>query len=303
MKSFGVIGLGSIGMRHAKNLVELGYQVYGYDPDRDKAEELMNYYADEQFPPGTSDSMEEIVKMSDAIVVANPTHLHQKTYMDIVVAGGDKPVFMEKPIAHVYDEMMRNIKMVGYNLRFHSCVQAAKEWLDNGSIGKPLWGNFVCSQHTAKPDYMRDGVILNWSHEIDLALYFLGPATVATSSTRLTNGHDDMTDICLNHTSTGCRSTVHLDYVTKPEIRQSIVVGSEATIILDIINRQAWLRGKAGFVMDHFTGVDTFDDNYMDEMYAFVDRTNGKFALGCTASEAIEVLQICKAVKEQAGLI
>lgn len=302
MKAIGVIGLGSIGMRHAKNLVELGHQVYGFDPDEAKTEELMNYYADEQFPPGSSTDINEIIDMSEALVVAAPTLIHQQTYMEIVIRGKNKPVFMEKPIAHVHDGMMRNVLMVGYNLRFHSCVQVAKEWVSSGKLGKPLWANFVCAQYSDKSTYLRDGVILNWSHEIDLATYLLGSANVIGATAQFSDKNDDLADIVLSHANNLCRTTIHLDYLTKPEIRQSIIVGTEATIIIDLLNRQAWLRGTAGFVMDHFTGVDTFDDNYMEEMEAFIDRVDGKPALGCTGDDALAVLGICLDAKKLATL-
>lgn len=301
MKAIGVIGLGSIGMRHAKNLVGLGYQVFGFDPDEARTEELMNYYADEQLPPGTSPDVKEIIHMSTALVVANPTKMHHRTYMDIVINGGNKPVFMEKPVSHVFDPMLSHVVMVGYNLRFHSCVQAAKQWLVEGRIGKPVWANFVCSQYNNKPDYLRDGVILNWSHEIDLATYLLGKADVLGSFTRVETGNEDLADITLSHKA-GCRTTIHLDYLTKPEIRQGIIVGTEGMLIMDLVNRQAWLRGKAGIVMDHFAGIDTYDENYVEEMQAFIDRINGQQVFGCTGNEALDVLSICLEAKKLSKL-
>jgi predicted dehydrogenase len=191
--------------------------------------------------------------------------------------------------------------MVGYNLRYHSCVKKAKEWIDAGLIGRPLWANFTVAQWNNKPAYLRDGVILNWSHEIDLALYLLGPWGLVGSSTRISDGGDDITDILLNQS--GCRTSIHLDYVTRPEVRQSIIVGDEATIIMDLVHRLAWLRGKGDNVMlDMHEGQDSWDENYIEEMQAFLDRLDGKEVVGCTGPEAFEVLKVCLQARKQAGL-
>lgn len=288
----GVIGLGSIGWRHATNLIEMEHEVYGMDPDFPKVEKLGRALMGKE-------------REMDAFIISSPTSQHNNDYVKL--ASYKKPIFIEKPIGATQDDydwfMADKVanQFVGYNLRFHSCVKKAKEWLNHSEIGKPLWANFTLGQYSEKPPYLRDGVILNWSHEIDLALYLLGPADVAASSTRLTDGKDDITDILLTHKN-GCRTSVHLDYLTKPEIRQGLIVGNEATIIFDLVHRQAWLRDTQGEIIDQFYGDDDWNDNYIEEMEAFLDRAEGKETLGCTGEEALKVLEICLKVRKAAGL-
>lgn len=290
-KTIGVIGLGSIGMRHAKNLIKLGHEVYGADFTGSRVDELIK--------AGGSIASEESLASYDAMIIATPTSSHIE-YMHKY--NNTTPLFLEKPIGDRRFTKTDNVAMVGYNLRFHECVQQAKEWVAEGLLGQPLWGNFVCAQYNDKPAYLRDGVILNWSHEIDLALHLMGPAEVAASATRLTDGKDDLTDIVLVHEN-GCRSTIHLDYLTKPEVRQSIIVGDKGTIIMDLVGRQAWLRdARAGTVIDAFVAQDSWDSNYMDEMRAFIDRIDGQETVGATGEEGLRVLEICLKVREQAGL-
>lgn len=283
MKTIGVIGLGSIGMRHAKNLTAMGHCVVGYDPIEERRK-LFNGGA----------------LTEEAYVIASPTDCHLSDVISTGVSG--KATFVEKPIFHslAYTPRTSHILMVGYNLRFHSCVKKAKEWLTEQDIGAPLWANFTLGQYSEKEPYLRDGVILNWSHEIDLCLYLLGEAQVRASATRVKNGKDDLADILFEHTN-GCRSTVHLDYLTKPEIRQGIIVGTDGTIIFDLVNRHAWLRDNGG-IIEHFEGQDSWNDNYIEEMQAFLDRIDRKETLGCTAGEALKVLDICLTARKQAGL-
>ena len=75
---------------------------------------------------------------------------------------------MEKPIGNKLHQKMQFIDMVGYNLRFHSCVLKAKEWRTSDFLGILSGPTLSALEFNDKPDYLRDGVILNWSHEIDL---------------------------------------------------------------------------------------------------------------------------------------
>lgn len=284
MKTIAVIGYGSIGKRHADNLVAIGHAVAVFDP---------------AFPNGYG--IEEIIGNSDAVVIASPTPMHYDHLGMVWVAG--KPCLVEKPIAdrmiHIGLPYPKNALTVGYNLRFHSCVKKAKEWLDAGLIGKPQWANFTLGQYSEKPPYLRDGVLLNWSHEIDLALYLLGVADVAGSSTRLTDGRDDMSDILLTHES-GCRSTIHLDYITKPEQRYFSITGDLGIIYVDLVDRVADIRSTKVTVT--IINMDTWNDNYIEEMQAWIDRIDGKETIGCSGEEGLEVLKICLEVRRQAGL-
>lgn len=282
-KTIGVIGLGSIGSHHVKNLEELGHKVISYDPDPSKG--------------STQLAAEEVIRGSDAVVIASPTETHGEYGIKVVSSG--KPCFMEKPIAgpsFIPNAYLQRIEMVGYNLRFRSCVIAAKEWMSK--IGYPIWANFTVAQYN---DKYTDSVILNWSHEIDLALYLLGPGSVTACTASGSHGRDDLADILLQHEN-GCHTAIHLDYLTRPEVRQFIVVGTQATIIADIVHNQAWLRGADEIMWDHSDDVDSFDDNYKDEMQAFIDRIDGKKTIVCTGEEALEVLRICLEARKQAGL-
>jgi predicted dehydrogenase len=297
MKTIGIIGLGSIGMRHAKNLHTMGHQIIGYDPDNER-----RWLA---APLGRIVENIDDVMDAEAIVIASPTPNHFEHLGRVWVAG--KPCLVEKPIA---DKMIhsglpypKNALTVGYNLRFHSCVKKAKEWLDAGLIGKPIWANFTLGQYSEKPPYLRDGCILNWSHEIDLALYLLGSAKVAGSSTRLTDGKDDMTNILLTHES-GCRSTVHLDYITKPEQRRFTIHGSKASIHCSLPDRHIALvpNENAGDIRCWERLSGSYDEDYIEEMEAFISRIDGKETIGCSGEEGLEVLKICLEVRKQAGL-
>jgi predicted dehydrogenase len=264
----GVLGLGSIGARHAKNLADLGYMVRKYDPILLKNE------------------LHNTIRSSDAIVIASPTSLHLE-HIKIIADHydlKDKPTFVEKPISDTYDEVCRDVIMVGCNQRFNPCVIQAKKWLDGRSIGKPIWACFTCAQFTEKSPYLRDGVTFNWgAHEIDLALHLLGPAVVTGASI---NADDSIADILMTHEN-GCRTTIHLDYRTTHEIRGFYIVGELSDIRANLPRR---LTSKGVVTFPH-TG--SYDDDYVSEMKSFIARCNGEETLGATGRDGLDVLKIC----------
>lgn len=291
---FGLLGLGSIGSRHARNLRMLGHEVIGYDIDEKKQREFQ----------GKILTYANVINDTEATIIATPTPRH---YYDIKSCELlEKPTFVEKPLMSLEDFIKGSAPppdlFVGYMLRFHPCVKAAKNWIDQGYIGEPVWANFICGQFNDKPDYLRDGVILNWSHEIDLALYLLGPAKVAAASVHKTNGQDDIADFVLEHDS-GARSTIHLDYVTKNEIREGWIVGTEKNIGMDLLGR----RNSMGKIIQEFGG--DWNADYIDEIQEFINYVQmGKMldtplhAQWATGSDGLAVLDICKQVKNIAGI-
>jgi predicted dehydrogenase len=280
-KKIGVLGLGSIGSRHLRNFKELGCEVRGYDPQ---------YAGQGDHGPSRMD----VIHWADALVIASPTECHMDGIME-----SKKPMLVEKPIVGMRSQWNRvetdHVLMVGYNLRFHSCVQKAKEWLL--LIGKPLWARFTCAQYNDKPAYLRDGVILNWSHEIDLAIYLLGGASflhcckLGGPPFGDANTSEFLADITLLHNYG--QSTIHLDYITRWERRGFLIVGEKGSIEADLVQRQVFLRDNTGRFVDTYYGRDSWDGNYLAEARAFLERLDGKEAPGCTAQEAMKVADIC----------
>lgn len=273
----GVLGLGSIGLRHAQNAIWLKeHEVFGFDP----SEERQNLLASYGGIPTTRDRL----FACDKIIVASPTSNHWEDLKDISLIG--KPTLAEKPIADRPIEFDTSfISLVGYNLRYHSCVKQAKNWINEGFIGKPLHGEFILAQYNTKPAYMRDGVILNWSHEIDLALHLLGPAECLASACK----NHTIADLFLQHVS-GPVSSVHLNYINKREERYFTILGDKGRIHAGLSPfRYADCTTEDGGVYTYNFNT-TFDEDYITELKAFI---SGEIGPGCTANQAKEVLKIC----------
>lgn len=270
----GILGAhGSIGARHAANIQVLGHQWRGYDPAR----------------PDLYFSRQTVLDHSEAFVIASPTNQHWQDIWDTWVR--ERPILCEKPIIHpcrhTLEKLMdlggnRGLRhtYVGFNLRFHPEVIRAKQWV---ATRKPWAANFIVAQHTDKPAYLRDGVVSNWaSHEIDLALYLLGPATVKKAW-----GDDTQATIILNHDS-GCVSTIYADYITQPEARG---------FSIDIDEPQE----REEFIL---TGR-SFDPDYVAEMATFITLAQAGGARSSTLAtwqDGAAVVDIVIQAREKMGL-
>lgn len=285
----GVLGLGSIGSRHAHNLRCLGHEVLEYDNPK------FNLTC------SPNPKRNAVIAEADALVIATPTPCHYRDLIDCMTAG--KPTFVEKPIAATYQEW-RGLRdnpgtsgvMVGTNLRMHPCVQQAKEWIASGHIGKPLWSSWICATKSEKSPYLSDGVILNTgAHEVDIALYLFGPAQVVSAWAHAGEYGDDIADFVLEHES-GARSRFYLDFITPKEIREAWIVGEDNNIGIDLPGR----RISLGSMTTGHNG--DYDKDYIAEMEAFVDRIAGKITPGASGDDGLATLRILLDVRKKAGL-
>lgn len=283
----GCVGYGSIGRRHAENAAKLGHEVVVYDPVSRR---------DVKFE-------RNIYEQVDACVIATPSPFHESGIRACVERGVH--VLAEKPIstaigglpAILESAAAKNlVVMMGNNLRMHSCVQMAKRWIAEGSIGRPLWAHFNCAQLNTK---YTDSVVLNWgAHEVDLALHLFGPARVVTASVYFDDESriDEIADFLLIHDN-GCRSSFHLDYVTPNEIREFWIAGEDDNIGIDLPSRHITCKRLGSSV-----GPGDYDQDYLNEMAAFVDRIDGKITPGATGEDGLATLKVLLDVRKKAGL-
>lgn len=266
--TFGILGAGSIGMRHAKNLQEMGQKTIVYDP---------------QLANGVT--RDEVIDKADAILICTPTTEHYSDLFDCLHKR--VPIFCEKPLAIPAHPSMSRVNMVGYNLRFHPCVVAAKQIIGRQDLlGKPKQAAFVCGQKNTK---YRDSVLYNWSHEIDLALYLLGDGIVTKSLLQSRDEIDVAADLTISHHG-GVTSNIHLDYIMDPEVRQFVIECEKGLIYVDLLKRVI----STSLGRNEFGG--SYDDDYREEMRTFASLVEGRamFAGYATGRDGIGVIEICQ---------
>ena len=184
-----IIGGGSIGRRHLRNLQSLGYR----DITVLKRKNDTKFEKDNDVKVVSSYDQAAKYKF-DAVFVCTPTSLHNEGLRFAVSQGAH--IFMEKPLIHDRQGLLeagriidghKKIFFIGFMLRFHPLVRKIKGIIDEGSLGKAFsarlsFGSFLPYWHpwedyktsyAARKD-LGGGVINTITHELDLIQYFFG---------------------------------------------------------------------------------------------------------------------------------
>jgi predicted dehydrogenase len=243
-----VVGLGSIGRRHARNWAALGLGPVSVCRQVGLAQpEPLGVAAREFF-----DLDEALASQPDVVLVTNPTGLHVETAVRAVRAGAH--VFVEKPLGDALDGVAELLSaahaagrqiMVGYNLRFHPGLARLKELVGEGAVGqivsvRATVGEYLPGWHPGE-DYRRGysarrdlggGAVLTLSHELDAVCWLLGaPSQVmamAIHATSLDIDTDDVAELTLRYPR--CLASVHMDYARRPPARSLEIVGEEGVL-------------------------------------------------------------------------
>jgi predicted dehydrogenase len=282
-----IVGLGSIGRRHARNWAALGLgEVWvcrqGHTPQPE--------------PLGvdvrTFDGLDAALAAGpDVALVTNPTSLHVSTAIAAVRAGCH--VFVEKPLGASLDgvaellteaERRQRHVIVGYNLRFHPGLERARELFLTGTVGRPLsaraeMGEYLPDWHPWE-DYRQGyggrrelggGPILTFSHEFDSLCWLLGrPERVvglAAHVSALEIDTEDVAEIALQFEG-GALGSVHVDYVRRPPRRFVETVGEEGILRWEYDENRLLVYAPATREWRVEQGRPTFtrNDMFLDEL-------------------------------------
>lgn len=286
-----LIGCGSIGMRHLRNLKSLRIEnLMAFDTVADRRE-----HAQQECGARPFDSLDAALRSgADVAFVTTPTHLHVPIALQAARAGCH--LFIEKPLSHTLEgigDLLKEIdsrcliSLVGCNMRFHPGPATVKRLLGDKVVGEVIaariqtgsflprwrpWQDYRQS-YSASPEW--GGAILDCIHEIDLALWYFGPANVVGAAClpakMIGLEADGLAEIILCHES-GMLSNVHLNFVQRDYRRTCQVIGSQGTIYWDFSNHQVVVYGADGQLARSLPEPDGWQVNqmYVDEMAHFL---------------------------------
>ena len=248
-----VIGCGSIGKRHIKNLSFLNIRkIYakrshkGFTKNLPKKLHVIEY----------NTWKETLSKDYDLAIISNPSSLHLETTKKLI--DNVKGIFIEKPVSHnlrgcnklIQILIKKNIvTFVGNNLLFHPIITQTKKFIEKNDLGNlismqiqagqylPYWHpkeNYKESYFSRKD--LGGGVLLTLIHEIQLANHFLGkPLEVSCFL-----NHDPLlgidvetsADLTIRHTNDFI-SQIHIDYLQKESHRSGLLTFDNGWIAYD----------------------------------------------------------------------
>jgi len=244
-----VVGLGSIGRRHARNWAALGLgPVSVCRQTRSPQPEPLGIGVQE-----FTDLEKALDDRPDVVLVSNPTSLHVETACMALQAGAH--VFIEKPISHTLHgvadllseaKKRQRVLMVGYNLRFHPGLIRLNELFQQGAVGRPVsaraeageylpdwhpWEDYRTS-YSGRAD-LGGGALLTFSHELDSLCWVLGaPSRVvamADHASSLEIDTEDTAELVLQFPN-GPLASIHVDYLRRPPRRSLEIIGEEGVL-------------------------------------------------------------------------
>jgi len=310
-----IIGCGSIGSRHARNLLSLGIR-----PDElvlcDNNSERLHAAGKALNITQLIDDMKNISDgyqpgFFDAILICVPNYLHVSIYDELKKFG--RYFFIEKPIAHNLENIdifsgQSNKIMVGYNHRFHKVMQQVKLLISEKRLGTVYfgiieYGSYLPNWHPGS-DYsmeysasraMGGGIILDDTHEIDLALHFFDePVEVSGYCKKISDlkiDCEDTAEIIIKFKS-GIYCTIHMDYLQRLPVRRGKIVCERGVIEYDENANEVKIFDGDLDKWEVISYSSNTNDMYLDEMKYFLDKVKSDSDIELNADVGIRSLEI-----------
>jgi len=315
-----VIGCGSIGERHIRNLKDLSVgEIIACDPNQKRVSVVGKKHKIQTY----TELGQALSRKVDAALVCIPPSAHVSIARKVINCGAH--VFIEKPLSHSLkgvDELIDQARrknltiMVGYNFRFHPGVTLTKKLLDKGEAGRILsaradvgqylpdwrpWQDYRLS-YTARKR-LGGGIILDGSHELDYMRWFLGEvkevSCFAGKLSRLEVDTEDTAEILLKFKNRAIAG-IHLDFVRRDYSRNCEIIGEEGSIVWSYPDRLVRVYSARKKRWRIFKTSDDPNEMYVREAQHFIKCVQGKEKPIVNGKEGKKTLEIALAAKKSA---
>jgi predicted dehydrogenase len=330
-----IVGLGSIGQRHARNLRELlGEQVrlFAHRVVRNSPVVTDDLKADAARRPEDVYGIETFDSLDDALNhrphaawICNPTSQHLATALRCASAGCD--LFLEKPVSdsgHGIDRLQSVVEAAGLvvgvssQLRFHPALRRMKTAIGQGELGRPLVvraevGEYLPGFHPYE-DYrtsyaarrsMGGGVVLTLIHDLDYLLWLFGaPRRLFALGGKLSSLELDVEDVAsilmeCEGEHGGFPVHLQMDFIHRPPRRTCHVLCDAGSLDLDLRANRLQLTNAEGDVLE-VVDVEPFERNhlFLMQMSDFLDARQVRRSPAVTLEDGITAVQTADAVRE-----
>lgn len=315
-----VIGTGSAGQRHARNLNSLGCSISCMDPRPDRSDELKKDIEVLKVYESLEEAFNSGEKFDGAAVTSPPVfHVDQCTR----ALQKGIPVLLEKPVSPFgkdAEKLSFTVKDTGvpllltYTYRWWPPLNRVKELLNSQAIGKLRHVDFVMSAHLADwhpwENYwdffmakksLGGGAILDESHWIDLMIWFLGQPEKLTARIEkisdLKIDTDDNVDMLLVYKD-GLRVTMHLDLYGRPHQKYIRFIGEEGTILWTIDPNRISIGKDMSDTWKNYDFDCERNDMFLEADREFLEVLNGASVKTCNIDDGVNVLNIIEAARQ-----
>lgn len=311
---FLICGMGSIGLRHVRNLKLLGFHdivIFSSGksvmPGAKKEVENCNIYS------SLDDALSE---KPDVCMITNPTSMH----IDVALkaANSNCHLYIEKPISHSLEKLdilkkvvdkKGLITFVTYQFRFHPHIILLKAILNDvdGFYGKPLyvtteWSEYLPDWHpwedyrqsySARKD-LGGGVLLTQIHPVNYLHYIFGnihKLQINKVATRTLNiDVDDLADLLISFEN-GMGGHVHVDFLQKPRVHTMKVLTTKGRFEWDYHKNLLIFIDREGKEKTFLNEGFERNDMFLAMLRDFIDCVNRRQKTKFNLDEAIAELE------------
>jgi predicted dehydrogenase len=308
-----VVGLGSIGRRHARLLAQRDdLSVEWCEPSEDS---LSRAKQDLKAPDVIHTSFDEMLATRpEMIVVATPHHCHADQACAALEANIH--VLCEKPLSDTLEtanrikaavEKSRAVLTVGFQLHFHPALLRIHEAIRAGTLGSihhahcrvGTYVTLVNSQSRYQRD-LEGALFLDYAHQPDILFWLLGKEPCGVYAIGGKGGGLPFQSNP-NFSSISCDyeepliSTIHLNYLQSPERHEYEIVGDRGWMLFDL-NSGVLRIGRHGIDSPEVICYSPERDGlYQMEHQAFFDAADKLRDPESSAADAIVSMRIVSA--------
>jgi predicted dehydrogenase len=248
MKTILIVGFGSIGNRHFKNILNNYKMKIIICTKRKDLGRLIGKNI------LVVDSISKaLIHKPNIALISNETSFHVKTAIRLAKAELD--LFIEKPLSSSSNDLKELekvvnenhlISLVGCDHRFHPCLKKIKEILDKKKLGRifsvQVESSSLLSDWHPYEDYRKGysakkelggGIATTMTHELDFLRWFFGDIKEIFSITKKVSNLDITADDISTMNmifENGIIGEVHLDFFARPQFKSCKIRGVKGTL-------------------------------------------------------------------------
>ncbi len=308
-----VVGLGSIGRRHARLLARRGDLIVEWCESDQGAVAVA--HAELGLPAHVHASFEAMLTTApEIVVIATPHACHEAQTIAALQAGAH--VFCEKPMAATLEGAARMLRAAqatsraltfGFQLHFNPGLRRLRELVQKGDLGEPLHvhcrvGSYITlvNSRSRYQGQMEGALLMDYTHQPDLLYWFLGEAPSGVFASGGQGGQLEFSSNP-NFFNLNCDyrrpllATIHLNYLQMPERHEYEIVGDQGWAMYDLNTGRVRVgrRSSATETVEDYP-VDR-DPVYVEEHAAFLDAVAGRRAPESPPADAIVSMRIIAA--------
>tara|TARA_Y100001936_G_C15998417_1_gene626444 strand:- start:38 stop:1027 length:990 start_codon:yes stop_codon:yes gene_type:complete len=318
MKKILIVGFGSIGKRHLKNILNhTSYEIIVLTKRKDNAG--INNKRVEFF-----NNLEDCLSQKPSVgFITNETAYHVETAIKLAKAGLD--LFLEKPLSNslkgikTLQKIVKQKKLItqmGYNLRFHNCIKKTRKLLQDEKIGKIISiqaenGSYFPDWHPyenyrtsyAGKKTLGGGIILTQIHDIDYLYWFFNyPKFIFSTSGKFSNLDISAEDYCASIIKFPNNITVelHLDFFQGPEFRSFKIKGTNGVLSWNSLDNKIkfYNNRKKEWCIIYKSKNYQRNKMYVDELKHFLNCVKNRTKTINTLNDGIKTMNIALAMKK-----